>query len=249
MQDPLSRDRIFSLLSDQSLRSTVTETLKSQMLPSNCSTLKVEVVSAPNYSLSQTDMQKVFSYFGDITDLKIFGSWAQITFSDPVSAFFAQKVFNNKEIPELHLTLAVSFYVEERRRVPFADIQNTSSSKLTARFDVIIENDEEFQVARRIIGAKGINMKTIVEKCCKGFNGPAHDIVKLRLRGRGSGFKEGPERLESNDRLHICISSKYPDRLQIAVGEVEKLMDAVYEEYDNYKRVKGLEPSCFKTKL
>jgi hypothetical protein len=194
-------------------------------------------------------MHKVFSYFGDVTDLKIFGSWALITFSDPVSAFFAQKVFNEKEIPELELTLAVNFFVEERRRVPFADIQNTSSAKLTARFDVMIENDEEFQVARRIIGAKGINMKTIVEKCCKGLNGPAHDIVKLRLRGKGSGFKEGPERMESTDRLHICVSSKYQDRLQMAAGEVEKLLDAVYGEYDAFRRTKGMAPRLFKTKL
>ena len=245
----MSRDRISSLLSNEELRSTVTETLKAQKLPSNCATLKVEAVSSPGYSLSQNDMHKVFSYFGEVTDLKIFGSWAKITFSDPVSAFFAQKVFNNKEIPELDLTLAVSFYVEERRRVPFADIQNTSSSKLTARFDVMIENDDEFQVARRIIGAKGINMKTIVEKCCKGLNGPAHDIVKLRLRGKGSGFKEGPERMESIDRLHICVSSKYQDRLQMAAGEVEKLLDAVYVEYDSFRRARGLAPSFYKTKL
>jgi hypothetical protein len=35
----------------------------------------------------------------------------------------------------------------------------------------------------------------------------------------------------------------------MAAGEVEKLMDAVYEEYDNYRRAKGMEARYFKTKL
>jgi len=65
--------------------------------------------------------------------------------------------------------------------------------KYTCRFDIQIENDKEFQVARRLIGAKGCNMKRIIELCCKGTNyDQFQEIVKLRLRGKGSGFKEGP---------------------------------------------------------
>jgi hypothetical protein len=40
--------------------------------------------------------------------------------------------------------------------------------KYTCRFDIQIDNDKEFQVARRLIGAKGCNMKRIIEICCKG---------------------------------------------------------------------------------
>ena len=36
-------------------------------------------------------------------------------------------------------------------------------------------------------------MKRIIELCCKGTNYDSQqEIVKLRLRGKGSGFKEGP---------------------------------------------------------
>ena len=36
-------------------------------------------------------------------------------------------------------------------------------------------------------------MKKIVEQCSKDKNGLiVNDSVKLRLRGKGSGFKEGP---------------------------------------------------------
>ncbi|KAF4733398.1 hypothetical protein FOZ62_002624, partial [Perkinsus olseni] len=68
--------------------------------------------------------------------------------------------------------------------------------KFTCRFDIGIENDKEFQVARRIIGNKGANMKRIV-----GLSN-----AKLRLRGQGSGYLEGAVRQESPDPLHLCIS-------------------------------------------
>lgn len=45
--------------------------------------------------------------------------------------------------------------------------ENNSNVKYTCRFDIQIENDREFQVARRLIGAKGINMKKIIDKCVK----------------------------------------------------------------------------------
>ena len=38
-------------------------------------------------------------------------------------------------------------------------------------------------------------MKRILDVCKGNFSmKPVQDIVKLRLRGKGSGFKEGPER-------------------------------------------------------
>jgi hypothetical protein len=70
-----------------------------------------------------------------------------------------------------------------------------ASSKLTCRYDIQIENDREFQVAKKIIGAKGCNMKHIIDGTLFGTNfdlKTENDLIKLRLRGRGSGFKEGP---------------------------------------------------------
>lgn len=68
-----------------------------------------------------------------------------------------------------------------------------TNGKYTCKFEIQIENDNEFQVARRLIGAKGCNMKKIVELCARDREGKfIPDAVKLRLRGRGSGYKEGP---------------------------------------------------------
>ncbi len=76
-----------------------------------------------------------------------------------------------------------------------------STDKFTCKFEIQIENDNcEFQVARKIIGSKvlfklnkGCNMKNIVESCKLG-NLHLSEPVKLRLRGRGSGYKEGNEK-------------------------------------------------------
>ena len=65
--------------------------------------------------------------------------------------------------------------------------------KYTCRYEIQIDNEKEFQVARRVIGSKGANMKRIIEECSEGFDKSVnpYEIVKLRLRGKGSGFKEG----------------------------------------------------------
>lgn len=85
--------------------------------------------------------------------------------------------------------------------------------KYTCRFDIQIPNDKEFQVAKKLIGAKvhiimnyndfikGCNMKRILELCTKNTNRKVQDVVKLRLRGKGSGFKEGPQQ-QGNSKLN-----------------------------------------------
>lgn len=108
-----------------------------------------------------------------------------------------------------------------------------STIKYTCRFDVQIENDKDFQVARRLIGAKGINMKRIIEMCSRNVS-RSTDVVKLRLRGKGSGFREGPTKEESNDPLHLCISSRFFDKYKIACDSVQELILQVYEEYKKY---------------
>jgi hypothetical protein len=81
-------------------------------------------------------------------------------------------------------------------------------NKLTCRYEIQIENDKEFQVARRIIGSKGCNMKRVIECCNQPFKGDRTqqgELVKLRLRGRGSGFKEGPEKqgMQAAPKMHL----------------------------------------------
>lgn len=74
-------------------------------------------------------------------------------------------------------------------------------------------------------------MKRIIEICSK--NAPS-DSVKLRLRGRGSGFKEGPRQEESREPLHLCISSRLYDKYLVACGMAQELLVDVYYEYKRF---------------
>jgi hypothetical protein len=83
----------------------------------------------------------------------------------------------------------------------FANLQITSSvnnnchmfisneNKFICNFEIQIGNDEYFRVTKRIIGNKGLYLKSILYDCCGKFGDYS---TKIRLRGRGSGFKEGP---------------------------------------------------------
>lgn len=102
--------------------------------------------------------------------------------------------------------------------------------KYTCRFLIGIENDKDFQVARRLIGAKGANMKRIVRQT----------DAKLRLRGQGSGYLEGAGQKESSEALQLCISCTSPEGYAAAVKSAEDLLKSVYEEYRQFCRQKGM---------
>lgn len=58
--------------------------------------------------------------------------------------------------------------------------------------------------------------------------------MKLRLKGKGSGFKEGPNHQESQEPLGIYVSSRYYDRYINACTLVQELILNVYEEYKGF---------------
>jgi len=101
--------------------------------------------------------------------------------------------------------------------------------KYTCRFLIGIENDKEFQVARRIIGAKGANMKRIVRQT----------EAKLRLRGMGSGYFEGAGQKESAEPLQLCVSCTSAEGYKTSVKQVEELLKRVYEDYKQFCRDNG----------
>lgn len=88
-------------------------------------------------------------------------------------------------------------------------------------------------------------MKRICQECAVGFDPNVNpwEIVKLRLRGKGSGFKEGPNKEESPDPLNLCISSKYKEKYDYACSEMEKLLLEVYAEYKKFYMYKKHKPS------
>jgi hypothetical protein len=66
-----------------------------------------------------------------------------------------------------------------------------------------------------------------------------NELLKLRLRGKGSGYKEGPEQQESSETLHLCVSAKDETVYSQACLKVEKLLSSIYLEYGEFTRRQG----------
>ena len=112
------------------------------------------------------------------------------------------------------------------------NIEEKNYGKYTCKYEILIPNDKDFQVARRLIGSKGCNMKKILNECKQNNN--INDNIKLRLRGRGSGYKEGPQNKESDEPLHLCISAKNQEEMKKACGLVDDLLSKIYDEYKKF---------------
>lgn len=119
--------------------------------------------------------------------------------------------------------------------------QSALQNKYTCRYDIAIEHSNAFPIAKKIIGSNGCNMKEILELSRTNSKGNEEDVdaIKLRLRGKGSGFKEGHERRESDDALHLCVSAKNEHAFEIACLNVEKLLQKIYDDYISHLRRKG----------
>merc|ERR1711939_755223 len=96
-----------------------------------------------------------------------------------------------------------------------------------------------FCVVKRIIGTGGANMKNI-----NGKSG-----AKLRLRGRGSNFLEGPRKLESTDDLMLCVSSKDLVGYEDAKNLVTDLLNSIYDDYRETCRSAGKLPPALGIQL
>jgi hypothetical protein len=58
--------------------------------------------------------------------------------------------------------------------------------------------------------------------------------AKLRLRGRGSKFLEGPEQRESEDPLMLCVSVPDLKAYDDAIKLISELLEDIYSEYRSF---------------
>jgi len=98
------------------------------------------------------------------------------------------------------------------------------NDKHQCQFIIGIEEDQQFRVVKRILGQGGENMKRIA------WNADA----KLRLRGVGSKFLEGPQEKESTDDLMLCISSQDEVGFENAKNLVTDLLKGIHRSYHSF---------------
>jgi hypothetical protein len=161
-----------------------------------------------NYELQQKDLEDVFQRFGEIDRIIFHNSEIFVFFIDHISAYFAAKCLGNLQLEPAGTQLIIEWcksedygligdYLSLERNMKCLELKRNGSSnnsKFTCRYEIQIDNDKEFQVARRIIGSKGCNMKNIIDMCLIEVGTDPKidpDSIKLRLRGRGSGYREG----------------------------------------------------------
>lgn len=250
---------IMKTLRDSQTLSRINYFLSQKGIPTARPSLKVEldtIHDQQSLELEAEDVQRLFANFGSIESVTIpsaHKNTAIVVFKDIVSAYFAQQSLHMHQLPAFQARLTVKWNITEDShlssnsaacqpeskapKTSAVDPANaskdraTANGKYTCRFEIQIANDKEFQVARRLIGPKGYHMKRIVDACSKGFAGPVQEVIKLRLRGKGSGFKEGPSQQESEEALHLCISSPFADKFATACELCKELIKGVYDEY------------------
>jgi len=104
------------------------------------------------------------------------------------------------------------------------------NEKCQCQFIIGIGEDPKFRVAKRILGSGGIHMKSIAEK----------SGARLRLRGKGSNFLEGPQQKESEDDLMLCVSCEDVDGYEAAKTAVTELIESIHAQYRAFRQKSGL---------
>lgn len=106
------------------------------------------------------------------------------------------------------------------------------AKKYQCQFMVQIDEEPKFRVVGRLLGKAGANVKAIA----------AETDAKLRLRGRGSKFLEGPERRESGDPLMLCLSVSGRENYEAAKISVVRILERIYIDYDEFRMRHGESP-------
>jgi len=109
-----------------------------------------------------------------------------------------------------------------RSRVPPPQKDTRNLPKYLCTYFVGIEDGPEFTVAKRIIGPQGRNMKYIADEA---------QGSKIRLRGKGSMFKERETGFESKEPLQINVSVTGRQGYKRAKELVSQLLREIYFEF------------------
>jgi len=97
------------------------------------------------------------------------------------------------------------------------------------RFIIGIEEEDAFRVVRRVLGYQGSHVKRI--SLASG--------ARLQLRGRGSRFLKGDDKLESTDPLTLCISAPDTAGYDLAVRLVRAHLTGVHDAYVGFCAQRG----------
>eukprot|EP00929_Paragymnodinium_shiwhaense_P004032 TRINITY_DN10474_c0_g1_i1.p1 TRINITY_DN10474_c0_g1~~TRINITY_DN10474_c0_g1_i1.p1 ORF type:complete len:356 (+),score=71.43 TRINITY_DN10474_c0_g1_i1:100-1167(+) len=108
-----------------------------------------------------------------------------------------------------------------RHAAPSSSHGRGAGKKFQCQFTIGIDEEPSFKVVKKVLGPHGQFVKKIAEETG----------AKLRLRGRGSGFLEGPSKTESADPLMLCVSVLEAEYYSTVKRLVTELLEDVYKQY------------------
>ena len=184
-----------------------------------------------NQGIPMNNMNNIPQNLQNIHSIPNFGNIQNMMMSSPMNI----PIFMNQNLGGMNNLMGMQInnhqYNQSQKQFN-QNFEEKNYGKYTCKYEILIPNDKDFQVARRLIGSKGCNMKKILNECKQNNN--INDNIKLRLRGRGSGYKEGPQNKESDEPLHLCISAKNQEEMKKACGLVDDLLNKIYDEYKKF---------------
>jgi len=141
-------------------------------------------------------------------------------FDESIDSDNTKPIASNRQFMENHLFERIDFYHLIQAN---SQSQGKKYKKYTTRYEILIDPEHIvlYQISKRLIGAKGCNMKRI----------NSNTGAKLRLRGIGSGYYEGNSRKEARERLHLCVSAPSNVAFAKTCDMVESLLEEVAEHY------------------
>ena len=184
-----------------------------------------------NQNMPMNNMNNINNIQQNMHSMPNFGGITNILMPPPMN----MPLFMNQNMAGMNTIMGMQMnnHQYNQNQKPFnQNLEEKNYGKYTCKYEILIPNDKDFQVARRLIGSKGCNMKKILNECKQNNN--LNDNIKLRLRGRGSGYKEGPQNKESDEPLHLCISAKNQEEMKKACGLVDDLLSKSYDEYKKF---------------
>lgn len=87
-------------------------------------------------------------------------------------------------------------------------------------------SDNGYHVRNRILGVRGVNILNLIASL-----GTTQSCLKIRMRGHGSGYREGPEQMELQEPMQLCVSADSEELLQRAVAAVKQLIDGARADF------------------
>jgi len=149
---------------------------------------------------------------------------------------YSNKVDDSKYLEEIVQSKKYKEYIPKNRKEKDVQFHTNSTRdyqfKYVSRYIVQIENEKNFPVTKMIIGNNGMLLRTIIYENCIKYG---DNTTKIRLRGKGSGYKEGPNNEESKEPMELCISSLNVFTFSRCSNAIESILLRIYYQYYLYQ--------------